>query len=450
MRAARLLSALALGLVTMGCNHTSTQAPPPASAAPTMEPAATSAPAASSASAADTAASAPARPSVEAPANATALARGSNDFGFELFGKLRTQQGNLAFSPASIATALTMTWGGAKGQTASQMQKVLHLGTDRADVLKASGQLARSLESPERKVTVRIANRLFGEKSYHFEKAYLETTKQAFGAPLEPVDFKGAAEAARARVNGWVAEQTAKRIENLVPPKGIDDQTRLVLVNAIYFLGDWADPFSKESTSAVAFHVSKTQQHEVPTMHQTGHFRFAAKDGLKALELPYKGDNMSMLLLLPDAVDGLDGLETSLDAKKLDGIVAAMQAQQVYVGLPKFEVNPAESLNLAKLLASMGMPLAFDSSHADFTGIANPPSPADRLYIDKVFHKAFVRVDEKGTEAAAATAVVMPRAGGMPSKPAEFIADHPFLFLIRDAASGLVVFMGRVADPVKS
>jgi serine protease inhibitor len=182
-------------------------------------------------------------------------------------------------------------------------------------------------------------------------------------------------------------------------------------------------------------------------MRQVKQLRFVAKDGSKAVELPYKGDDMSMLIVLPDAADGLSALEASFDAKKLDSIVSSLADQLVSVALPKFEVNPAESLALRDQLKQLGMPLAFDPDKADFTGIANPPSPADRLYIDKVFHKAFVKVDEKGTEAAAATAVVMPRAGGMPPKPVELIADHPFLFFIRDHKTGLVLFMGRVVDP---
>ncbi len=223
-----------------------------------------------------------------------------------------------------------------------------------------------------------------------------------------------------------------------------------MLVNAIYFLGDWQDQFKKNSTFDQPFHVSKTEEHKVPMMHQMQHFRFVAKGGLKAVELPYKGGDMSMLVVLPDAVDGLDALEASFDAKKLESIVNSLKDQNVNVALPKFKVDPAGALSLRDALAEIGMPLAFDADRADFTGIANPPSPADRLYIGAVFHKAFVKVDEKGTEAAAATAVVMPRAGGMPPKAVSFTADHPFLFFIRDHKTGLVLFMGRVADPAAS
>jgi serpin B len=184
-------------------------------------------------------------------------------------------------------------------------------------------------------------------------------------------------------------------------------------------------------------------------MHAAEHFRFAQKEGWKALELPYKGGQMSMLLVLPDTVDGVSALESSLTAPGLDAIVKALAPTRVIISLPKFEVNPPGSIPLRDFLVKMGMPVAFDRQRADFTGIANPPRPDDRLVIGEVFHKAFVKVDEKGTEAAAATSVVMMRAGAAfrPEQPVEFKADHPFLFFIRDQASGMVLFMGRVADP---
>ena len=224
-------------------------------------------------------------------------------------------------------------------------------------------------------------------------------------------------------------------------------ETRLVLVNAIYFLGDWAQPFAKEATQPAAFSVSASQKKDVPTMHAVESFRFAARDGLKAVELPYKGGQMSMVLVLPDAPDGLAALESSFTAARLDGIVASLAPTRVHVSLPKFEVDPPGALGLGAVLAKLGMADAFSPAMADFTGIANPPDPRDRLFISEVFHKAFVKVDEKGTEAAAATAGVMDRAGAVMVQPAEFKADHPFLFFIRDNASGMILFMGRVADP---
>jgi serpin B len=368
-------------------------------------------------------------------------------FGFDLYQRARPQSGNFAVAPASVSMALSMTWAGARGETAEEMKRVLHVQGTPAEVMAASGKLAAALQEPSRPVKLRIANRLFGEKSYKFEQPYLDATKAAFGAPLEPLDFKTAFEPARGRINGWVEEQTEKRIKNLIPAQGVNGDTRLVLVNALYFLGDWETPFEKERTHAQPFFLTKGKQKDVPTMHRGDTLRLAEVDGAKALELPYKGGAFSMLFLLPAEVDGLAPLETSLTQKKLDDIVAALKPQLTVVSLPKFEISPPESLSLGDPLKAMGMPLAFDRDKADFTGIANPPSPADRLYIAKVFHKVFVRVDEKGTEAAAASAVSMARAGAAPPKMVEFKADHPFLFLLRDNASGTVLFMGRVADP---
>lgn len=378
---------------------------------------------------------------------AAKIARSSNAFGFDLYARLRAKPGNLIFSPASITTALAMTWGGARGETAAQLGKVLHLEGAPAEVMTASGALARSLTDPSRAITFRIANQLFGESSIAFEKPYLDQMAAAFGAPIELLDFRGAAETARTRINTWVESKTEQRIKDLVPRKAIDRETRLVLVNAIYFLGDWAEPFEHERTRPQPFFTAKATSKDVPTMNRTDEFRYAKRDGVSALEIPYKGGSMSMLVVVPDAVDGLDAVERALDAKRLDALASSLADQRVWVQLPTFEVAPPASLALGEPLQAMGMKLAFDRARADFAGIANPPSPADRLVIGEVFHKAFVKVNEKGTEAAAATAVVMPRAGAAPAKPLEFKADRPFLYFIRDTASGLVLFMGRVADP---
>jgi serpin B len=380
------------------------------------------------------------------------LARGNNAFGLDLYRSLRASPGNLVFSPASVTTALAMTWGGARGETAAQMKQVLRFEGAPSEVMQASGKLAAALQDPSRPIVFRIANRLFGEKTSGFEGPYLEATKAAFGAALEPVDFKGAPEAARMLINGWVEQRTEKRIKDLVPPNGVTRETRLALVNAIYFLGDWQEPFTREATRPEPFFTSAAQKRDVPTMHTVQHLRFAHKEGWKALELPYRGGDLSMLVLLPDRVDGIAALEESLTSAGLDAVVKSLASTRVVVSLPKFEVDPPLSLPLGEVLVRMGMAAAFDRQKADFTGIANPANPADRLVIGQVFHKAFVKVDEKGTEAAAATAVMMMRAGSAPpkEKPAEFKADHPFLFFIRDNASGMLLFLGRVADPTTS
>jgi serpin B len=379
-----------------------------------------------------------------------AMAKSDNAFGLELFGKVKKQKGNLAFSPFSIATALAMTWAGAQGETQAQMGKVLHLDAQPVDrTLDVAGALVASYGAPDQKVTIRVANRLFGEKSYPFEKPYLATIERAFGAPLEKLDFKGAAEDGRRRINTWVEEETNDRIKELVPFSGVNEMTRLALVNAVYFLGDWAGPFSKAATSPAPFFISKDDKKDVPTMHQEEHLRFAATGGVKLLELPYRDPAFSMVFVLPDAVDGLPAVEERLDAAVLERWMGAMATARVDVSLPKLEIAPAQPLSLADTLSGMGMALAFDRDKADLGGIARPKDPAERLFIAKVFHKAFVKIDEKGTEAAAATAVMAEAAGAAPpvEPPKEFKADHPFLFFLRDTRSGLVLFMGRAADP---
>ncbi|MBX3228755.1 MAG: serpin family protein [Labilithrix sp.] len=376
----------------------------------------------------------------------TVLAKGSNDLAFDLYGRMKASAGNLAFAPASISAALAMTYGGAKGETAAQMKKTLHFTADPPATMTSWGGLTKTLADPARPMKLRVANRLFGEKTYTFEAPYLAATKDAFGAPLEPVDFKTAFEPARAWINGWVEEQTEKRIKDLLPARSLNGDTRLVLVNAIYFLAEWEEPFEKERTRDEPFNLTATTKKNVPTMKRTEHLPIAKVPGASVLELPYKGST-SMLVVLPERVDGLADVEKSLSSAALASWRSALKVENVRVELPRFEVNPAASLALAKELTALGMPDAFDREKADFTAMAHPPDPRDRLYIGEVFHKAFVKTDEKGTEAAGATAVVMARAGGVPQKPIDFLVDRPFLFFIVDKPSSLVLFMGRVTEP---
>jgi serpin B len=377
------------------------------------------------------------------------LADSGNAFGLDLYGQLRSTPGNLALSPASLSLGLLLPGAGARGETAAAFQKVLHLDGSPAALVPAWGDLVKALEDPARPVTLHVANRLFGEKSDTFEPGFLEATRAALGAALKPVDFKEAHEEARATINAWVEKKTENRIRALVPPSGVSRETRLVLVNALYFLGRWKQPFEAAATRPEPFHPRPGESHAVPTMHLTGSFPFVARDGLEALELPYEGGSLSMLLVLPGTVDGLPAVEDFIDAIGVGGLVATLSPTRTAVALPKFEVNPSGSLSLADVLKPMGLAVAFDRDAADFTGIANPPDPADRLVLDQVFHKAFVKLDEAGTEAAAATGGAMVRVASAPAPPeAEFKADHPFLFFVRDVESGLVLFMGRVADPV--
>src|SRR5579872_2939980 len=230
-----------------------------------------------------------------APAALARLARGSNEFGFDLYRRLRGTPGNLVISPASLSIALTMAWGGAAGETAAQIGKVLHQEGTADEAMATSGQLARTLQDPARPVVFRIASQLFVERSYPLVPAYLAKMRMDFGAAAEPVDFKRAPEPSRARINHWVEERTAKRIQDLVPPGGVTAGTRLAIVNAIYFLGDWAVPFDRMNTLLALFHVTPAEARLVPTMIRVGGYRVARKDGVTAVELPYKGRGMSML-----------------------------------------------------------------------------------------------------------------------------------------------------------
>ena len=376
------------------------------------------------------------------------LAAYNNAFAIDLFAKLRAQKGNLAISPFSLSTALTMTWAGARGETAEQMKKVLHLAGTTEQVLDVTAKTLASYHNLGPDVTLRPASRLFGEKTYNFQQAYLDSMSATFGAPLEAIDFLHASDAGRRHINDWVASTTQDRIRDLIPANGLDSDTRLVLANAIYFLGAWSAPFSKAETAPTPFHLTASESKDVPTMHQATSFRFAAVDGVKLLEMPYQGGALAMTLVLPEPVDGLAAMEARLFQATLDAWFGALAGDYVDVKLPKLEIDPAGSLSLKETLQALGMPLAFLEGKADFTGIAQPRALVNRLHISEVFHKAFVKLDEQGTEAAAATAVKTVRGKSRSGPPkTEFHADHPFLFFLRDVRSGMILFMGRVSDP---
>ena len=384
---------------------------------------------------------------VPMPASAEQLANASNALGLDLWRRASPAGTNFVMSPASISAALAMTWGGAKGATERQMRAVMHLDAEPGLGASDWAHVFRALASPSRALELRIANRLFGEKTFSFEKPFVDLTRDDWGAPLEPVDFLHDADGARVHVNAWVAKQTHDKIKDLLPPNSVDDTTRLALVNAIYFLADWMTPFQEDATSTAPFHVTTQRSKNVPTMHETLALRVARQGGVSVVELPYRGDAASMWIVLPDRVDGLPALEKRIDAKTIAAWRAALAFEQIELAMPKFEIRPGAATPLAAPLAALGMVDAFDSSKADFTAIGVPPDPRQHLFVSAVFHSAFVKVDEKGTEAAGATAIVMGVGGGAPPKPTPLHVDHPFLFFVVDKATGLVLFMGRVTDP---
>ncbi|MBW2529787.1 MAG: serpin family protein [Deltaproteobacteria bacterium] len=432
----------------LGCNSGVTPTPEP-TGQPAKTPTATTAATTTAAPTTSAAAAPSAQPSPDAGGPSEAAVTASNAFGLDLYRRLVEGAGNLAMSPASLSIALSMTYGGAKGDTAKEMAEVMHLPAP--DALHGGWATVLSRWGKEMgKVELRVANRLFGEKSYQFEKPFLGLTEDRYAAPLEPRDFKNAPEAQRKYINGWVEERTKKRIVDLIPPPGINSDTRLVLANAIYLKAPWDEPFNDKLTKEGTFYAGGTKEVQVPLMSKAAHMRYADTAEVELVELGYEGRQLAMLIALPKQRAGLAGVEKKLDEKMVRSWVEALKGKRVWLSLPKFKVDPAASLALKPHLQAMGMKLAFLRGKADFTAMTNPKSAEDRLNISNVFHKAFVAVDEKGTEAAAATAVVMARAGAAPVEPQKVVVDHPFLFFIRDVETQALMFVGRVVDPSAS
>lgn len=377
--------------------------------------------------------------------NMKAVAQGGNALAADLYAQLRApDSANLFFSPYSISTALAMASAGAEGPTKAQMDKVLHLPPLDGQLQPAVSSLRKLLLADDKSsgFRLRVANRLWGQAGFQFVPDFLRVMKDDYGAELGVVDFKQA-EAARRTINTWVEEQTDDKIQNLLAPGVLHDDTRLVLTNAIYFKARWLHEFSKAATKDAAFHAPGRRELTVATMHQKHRLNYGAWDDLQVLELPYAGGgDLSMLILLPRKVDGLRDLEARLTAESLQTWSSGLQERLVDVSLPKFKMT--SEFSLADVLATLGMPLAF-SRQADFSGI----STQEKLFISAVIHKAFVDVNEEGTEAAAATAIAI---GAMamrplPEQPVEFRADHPFVLLIRDRRTEAVLFLGRVTNP---
>lgn len=370
----------------------------------------------------------------------TTLVKGNNAFAFDLYKALSATPGNLALSPASVSAALGMTYAGARGKTEKEMKDTLHFGLEQSRLHPAFAELLRGLTAGAgaKSYDLAIANRLWGDKESTFLPAFLTLTEKLYGAKLEQLDFRNDPDGGRKVINEWVKKQTEDRIVDLLKPGIITDRTRLVLTNAIYFKGMWLDPFEKKATREQTFYAPDGAK-KVPMMHQVEDLRAYAGDGLAALELPYQGEDLSMVFLLPDARDGLAALEDKLSVDAVDGWLGKMHEQKVVVALPRFEVT--SDFPLHQVLPEMGMKEAFTMA-ADFSGMNGDHD----LYITAVVHKAFVKVDEEGSEAAAATAVVVGEKG-IARQPLEFLADHPFLFLIRDKRTGSILFLGRVISP---
>jgi serpin B len=384
-------------------------------------------------------------PAPPSDAQANLFAHSTNAFAFDLWARVREQSGNQVVAPASIAMALAMTFGGARGETAAQMKRVLHV-SDAAALHEAAGHVLGTWNDPSREsYTLAVASRLFGERTFTLEPSFLELTREHYRAPLEALELAGAPEDARAHINGWVARHTRNRIRDVIPAGAIGADTRLVLTNAVYLAARWLTPFHPLSAE-VDFFAGGTRRVWVPTMRRVVPARYADVERVQVLDLPYAGNELAMTIVLPRERNGLRSVESQLDASRLATWVGALESRHVDTTLPKFRVAPEPSLRLRETLAAMGMPHAFSREEADLTGIANPPCPDDRLWLSEVFHKAFVQVDEDGTESAAASGGIS-RAGMPAEPPVTFRANHPFLFLIRDVRSGAILFLGRLTNP---
>ena len=374
--------------------------------------------------------------------NTKIVVEGNKAFAFDLYEKLKEVEGNLFFSPYSISTALAMTYAGARGNTEKQMGTALHFTLDQKRFHPAFACLEAQLKAVQEKgdIELNIANALWAQEDYVFLREFLDLIQSNYGTVLNNVDFKRACEAARKQINTWVEQKTKDKIKDLIKPGVLNALTRLVLTNAIYFKGRWESQFKKSRTKESPFWLSIDKSVEVPMMTQKRQFRYMESDSLQILELPYVGDDLAMIVLLPRKVDGLAQLEADLSVENLNMWIGHLRKREVSVFLPKFKMT--SQFRLSETLASMGMPDAF-GRNADFSGIDGTKD----LFISAVIHKAFVDVNEEGTEAAAATAAVISLTSAPSTPPPTFRADHPFVFLIRDNRSGSILFLGRIINP---
>ncbi|HQX49696.1 MAG TPA: serpin family protein [Planctomycetaceae bacterium] len=378
------------------------------------------------------------------PASKSA-AKSSNQFAVDLYHQVRSQEGNLFLSPASVATALAMTHAGAAGVTKTEIAKVLHLEpgqhTDAGfavlmELLNSTGD--------RNGYQLNTANRLWGDSDAQFETPFLQLVREQYHAPLESLDF-GKSQQARETINRWVLDQTRGRIADLIPQGMLNAQDRLVLTNAIFFQGGWQHEFEQSATKPAPFHVSPDVTVETPMMSQQESFSYTEDEMAQVVSLPYRGHEVSMVVMLPKQRDGLAMLEATFTEKRLSEWLRSLNTDRlVRLHLPRIKLE--SQLMLTEMLKAMGMKTAFDES-ANFTAM----SKSESLMISQVIHQANVDVDEKGTEAVAATAIIMalPTApfDPEPKQPVVFRADHPFLFLIRENRSGAILFLGRVTKP---
>ncbi|MGO9916444.1 MAG: serpin family protein [Isosphaeraceae bacterium] len=385
---------------------------------------------------------------VDSPEPVRALVQGNNSFALDLYAQLRRGEGNRFLSPFSISSALAMTYAGARGDTALEIARALHFTLAPDQLHPAFHRLITEIVSRDTKASAQspdihlfTANALWAQQGEPILGDFQQRIESEYQGGIFPVDFRLATERARQRINDWVEKQTRGKIEKLLKPNQLDKSTVLVLTNAIYFKGFWESQFLKQHTVSDTFHTSASRTVKVDMMNQTGRFRYLDERTFQALELPYRGRAVSMVILLPRAVDGLAQVEAACNEPRLEAWLAKLAAHRVQISLPRFRLT--EQIELKNTLSALGMPLAFEAGAADFSGMTGRRDVA----ISAVVHKAFVEVEETGTEAAAATGVVMKRATAIAQPTKVFRADRPFLFLIRDNRSGSILFLGRLVRP---
>jgi len=374
------------------------------------------------------------------------LTEGNSAFAFNLYQELRKKGGNLFYSPYSISVALAMTYAGARGDTAEEMAATLQFLLEQDRLHPAfnwlDAELASRGEGAQGKdgegFRLNIVNAIWGQKDYGFLSTFLDVLAENYGAGLRILDFINETEKSRLAINDWVSDQTEDRIKDLIPQGAIDVLTRLVLTNAIYFNAAWKYPFDEDMTADGPFYLLDGGQVTVPMMQQIQSFGYTDGEGYQAVELLYDGDELSMVILLP-ASGNFEAFEEGLEAQQISDIISDLQLAQVTLTMPKFEFD--SEFSLKDTLAEMGMPAAF-SEAADFSGMTGTRD----LCISAVLHKAFVSVDEAGTEAAAATAVIVGETA-VPGQSVEVTVNRPFIFLIRDIETGSILFVGRVLNP---
>ena len=383
---------------------------------------------------------------VSSPGDAAALAEGNTAFAFDLYHQVSASSTtNLFFSPYSISTALAMAQAGASGETKTQMNAVLHFSLPDARLHPAFNALQlflasreiNSSDSSKKDFRLSIANAPWGQAGYKFLPAYLDVLAENYGAGLRLLDFQADPELARQAINDWIAQQTEQKIKDLMPPGMVDSSTRLVITNAIYFNAAWMSFFIEKYTVQASFNNLDGKQPSVALMNQQGYFNYYEGQGYQAIKLPYVGQKISMLVILPGAGKYTE-VENTLSSEALETIRKGLKSEMVRLGFPKFKLE--SSFGLSDTLQKMGMADAFDPGKADFSGMDGSRA----LYISSVVHKAYVNVDEAGTEAAASTAIAMPVS--MPARIVDFKADRPFIFLIQDEQSGTILFAGRVVN----